>query len=253
MYDLKVLKAIVQARKHLRSNRELTSFECERSIGISSDEDTYRIRGYLKENQLYFDLHPMINGRQKEAVAKDVPLIAQIACLSDQFRNDHVRCRNLSGNHDWIIEFTKSLHVVLSEYELLPGSQADDTEGMVYLVNDEGEILSVESRFLTIFEPVKDVNHRMTMETAVTLFQQHLMDTPSGQVSKDMLNAAFMLERALNAGHIDMVDLDLSLVLETASTQLNAIGTHSILADLATAQDELSSRRKAAQVALGLN
>ena len=120
MYDLNTLKAIVEARKHLKSDRELTSFEVDRSVKLFVEEDEYLIRGYLAENILYFDLHPVVNGWEQEAVATGIPLIAQIACLSDQFRHERIRCKNVSGDHDWIIEFTKTLDVVLSEYELLP-------------------------------------------------------------------------------------------------------------------------------------
>ncbi len=253
MYDLDTLKAIVEVRKHLKAKRELTSFETGRAVTLKVDDKTYRIHGYLEENVLFFDLHPTSRGRDKEPVATRVPLVAQIACLSDQYQHDTVRCRNLSRSYDWIIEFTKTLDVVLSEYELLPGPQADDLDGNAYLVNDEGDILSVEARFLTVFEPTQNVFHRMTVESAITAFQKHMMEAPSSSIDKDMLNAAFMCERALNAGHIDMVALDLCLVLESAANQLVKTGELSIVKDISAIHAQLEKDRIQIEKSLGFN
>ncbi|MAZ86192.1 MAG: hypothetical protein CL693_00905 [Cellvibrionaceae bacterium] len=251
MYDLETLKAIIEARKHLKGKRELTSFENGRIINLKVEDRMYRVHGYLEENILFFDLKPYIGGIDKEPVAVRVPLVAQIACLSDHYHHDSVRCRNLSGNYDWIIEFTKTLNVILSEYELLPGSQPEDSDGSVYLVNDESDILSVEARFLTIFEPTQDVFHRMAIERAITAFQKHMMEAPSSAVNKEFVNTAFMCERSLNAGHVDMISLDPNLVLESAANQLMKIGELSIIEDIRAVQIRLEKERERIQKSLG--
>jgi len=112
---------------------------------------------------------------------------------------------------------------------------------------------SLVPRFLTIFEPTQDVFHRMVVESAITAFQQHMMETPNASVNKDVVNAAFMCERALNAGHIDMIALDLSLVLDPASNQLMKIGELSIIEDIKAVQARLEKERNQIEKSLGLN
>ncbi|WP_339674241.1 hypothetical protein [Dasania marina] len=66
----------------------------------------YTIEGYIEDNQLYFDLVTNMKGIEPKAIASHVPLISNIACVSDHYQGQLVRCRNMSGNHDWSLEYT---------------------------------------------------------------------------------------------------------------------------------------------------
>ncbi|WP_339674235.1 hypothetical protein [Dasania marina] len=138
----------------------------------------------------------------------------------------------------------------MSEYELLPGSQPDEANGLVYLSNDKGQILSVEGHYLTIFEPVRDVELRMALEQTLTALQKEIMN--DGVSSDPLINAAFMVERSLNAGHIDMIALDVGSVVAAAQEQLGIAGKSEISDDLASLSDRYDSSSKP-QVTFGLS
>ena len=119
------------------------------------------------------------------------------------------------------------LEVVISEYEVMPGSQMEGS-GELYLYHPaEESFLVADAKHFTLFQPVVDIHFRSVLTSAFHKMQRYLLD--ENPLSSDMVTPLYMTEKTLNSGHVDMIKIDACLVAEQVASVLSKAGDNAAL------------------------